>query len=696
MNAASDQARKRAAFLRAELERHNYRYYALDDPEASDAEYDGMLRELEKIESSYPHLRTADSPTQRVGEKPLRQFGTVVHSVPMLSLLNAFSESELAAFNRRISDSGCAGNIEYSAEPKFDGLAVSLRYENGEFVRGATRGDGASGEDVTGNLRTVRAIPLRLRNGAPSIFEIRGEVLMFRAEFEALNERQRVNGEKEFVNPRNAAAGSLRQLDPRVTAVRPLRFFAYGLGEVVGSELPESHSAVLDWLAELGMPVSVERAVVQGLDGALRFYRSMDSRRARLAFDIDGVVFKVNSLARQQELGFVARAPRFAIAYKFAAEEANTIITAIDIQVGRTGTLTPVARLEPVFVGGVTVTNATLHNEDEIRRKDLWAGDTVIVRRAGDVIPEVVGVAKAGPRKPADQFVMPSECPICKSAVIRLDGEAAARCSGGLFCVAQRKQALLHFASRRAMDIEGLGEKIVDQLVDRKLADSPADIYQLRVKEIALLDRLGDKSAQNLIDSINASRGRPLSRFIFALGIPGIGEEAAKVLARHFHSLDSLLLADWSAIAEEKKSNQRANASRKRRGEIAAPQILEGIGPELMASLEKFLALAQNREIIHALAESTKPEEVIAGTATVLAGKTFVLTGTLPNMARDQAKEMIESLGARVSSSVSSKTDFVLAGDLSGGKLETARALGVRIIDESGFMELIGKIRGGT
>ena len=684
-----ESARARVKVLRESLENHNYRYYVLDQPEISDTEYDRLFRELQKLERLYPGLQSPQSPTQRVGGEPLPEFGGVEHGIPMLSLGNAFSEEEMQAFDRRVREASGDATVEYSAEPKFDGLAVSLRYEHGAFVRGATRGDGSRGEDVTGNLRTVRAIPLALRSPFPEVLEVRGEVLMFRADFEAMNERQRSAGEKEFVNPRNAAAGSLRQLDPRITARRPLRFFAYGIGEVVGGGAQSRHSEIMDWVASLGMPVSAERKVVSGLTGMLDYHRTMAVRRPGLPYDIDGVVLKVNSLSLQEKLGFLSRAPRFAVAHKFPAEEAITEISDIDVQVGRTGTLTPVARLKAVFVGGVTVTNATLHNEDEIRRKDIWRGDRVVVRRAGDVIPEVVRVAEPGHRRSDDRFVMPGACPVCGSAVVRVEGESAARCSGGLFCAAQRKQALLHFASRRAMDIDGLGDKIVEQLVDKSLAMTPADVYGLKFENLADLERMGSKSANNLLESINASRGRPIARLVFALGIPGIGEEVAKVLVRHFETLDALIDADWTDIGEKKKAILKENAARKRRGEPPLPQLLEGVGPELMNSLSMFFSEERNRAVIMALKREVSPGAEAPVRDSRLTGKIFVLTGTLPTMTRDQAKSLIEGMGGKVTGSVSSKTDFVLSGDEAGGKLDKARSLGIPVLDESSFMKLL-------
>ena len=581
-----------------DIEAHNYGYYVLDAPTIPNAEYDKLFGELVELERAHPELLTPDSPTQRVGGMPLEEFPQVTHRTPMLSLNNAFSDDDVIGFDRRAREGLGKDEIEYAAEPKFDGLAISLLYDSGRFVQGATRGDGYTGEDVTANLRTVRSIPLKLRGARPpASIEVRGEIIMYKADFERLNVRQRERGEKEFANPRNAAAGSLRQLDPKLTAQRPLRFFAYGLGDAGGTTF-QRHSEVLDWIADQGLPVSAERATVRGLPGLLGFHRSMGEKRDKLRYAIDGVVYKVNRIDYQQLLGFVARAPRFAVAHKYAPEEALTEVIDIEVQVGRTGALTPVARLKPVSVGGVTVTNATLHNEDEVRRKDVWRGDTVIVRRAGDVIPEVVSVSKAGPRAPSDRFKMPARCPICGSEVVRLEGEAAARCTGGLFCRAQRKQALLHFASRRAMDIEGLGEKLVDQLVDLEIVRTPADIYRLDPGTLAALERMGEKSAQNVIAAIGKSKTPTLARFVYALGIPGVGEEVARILAKHFVGLEALLHADWADIAERKKGVQKENAARKRRGEVALPSVLEGIGPELMESLEKFFSQEHNREVI--------------------------------------------------------------------------------------------------
>lgn len=665
------EVRERAARLRSEIEDHNYRYYVLDAPTISDAGFDALMRELQALEARHPELVTTDSPTQRVGAAPSPEFRTVRHRVPMLSLANAFSDDEAEAFDRRVRDGLGVAEVEYSAEPKFDGLAISLEYEAGAFAAGATRGDGSEGEDVTANLRTIRSIPLRLRAAhAPRLLEVRGEVIMLKRDLAKLNERQRAHGEKEFVNPRNAAAGSLRQLDARVTASRPLRFYAYGLGEVDGATLPEKHSAVLDWLADLGLAVAGEREVVRGAAGMLSFYRALAAKRAALPYDIDGVVYKVNSLAQQAALGFVSRAPRFAVAHKFPAEEATTEVTGIEVQVGRTGAITPVARLAPVFVGGVTVTNATLHNEEEVRRKDVWRGDTAVVRRAGDVIPEVVRVAKPGPRRAADRFHMPTHCPECGSAVVRLPDEATARCSGGLFCPAQRRQALLHFASRRAMDIEGLGEKLVDQLVGGGLVSTAADLYTLDLEELSALERMGEKSAQNLLTALERSKQTTLARFVYALGIRNVGEATAKDLARHFGSLDRVLEADEAMLEK-----------------------VPDVGPVVAKSIRSFFSEPHNLAVVRSLRERGVRWDEGPGAARpetgTLAGKTFVLTGTLPNLSRDQARELIEARGGKVAGSVSKKTDFVLAGDEAGAKLAKARELGIQVLDEDRLRQLL-------
>ncbi|MDP2788214.1 MAG: NAD-dependent DNA ligase LigA [Pseudomonadota bacterium] len=679
-------ATERAQQLRAAINEANFRYYVLDAPTLPDAEYDRLLRELQAIEAAHPELLTPDSPTQRVGAGPLAAFADVAHVIPMLSLNNAFSEAEVMAFDRRVRE-GLEredATIEYAVEPKFDGLAVALHYQRGVFVRGATRGDGASGEDVSANLRTIRAIPMRLASEQPPEWlEVRGEVLMLRRDFERLNEVARENGEKTFVNPRNAAAGSLRQLDPRITAQRRLSFFAYGVGRVEAAAglpawLPETHAAVMDSLAELHLPVSSERSVVHGVDGLMRYFHALGARRDSLPFDIDGAVYKVNRLADQAALGFVARAPRFAIAHKYPAQEEITQVEGIDVQVGRTGVLTPVARLKPVFVGGVTVTNATLHNEDEVRRKDVRVGDSVIVRRAGDVIPEVASVLLD--RRPMGvtigdlvtpefpPFSMPVVCPECGAPVVRLEGEAAARCSNGLSCPAQRKQALIHFASRRAMDIEGLGDKLVEQLLDRGLVQTPADLYRLEQAQLAGLERMADKSADNLLQAIEISRGRELARFIFALGIRQVGEQTAKDLARHFGSLAALMAADAAAL-----------------------QQVPDVGPVVAASMRAFFAEVHNQTVIENLrqARAWKDGEAQAAVAGKLLGKAFVLTGTLPNLSRDQAKALIEAEGGKVAGSVSRKTDYVVAGAEPGSKFTKAQELGIRILDEITFLDLI-------
>jgi len=677
---------KRAAALRAALERHNRLYYVEDAPEITDAEYDRLFQELCDLEREHPALRSPDSPTQRVGAPPLPEFAEVRHRVPMLSIGNAFDEEEVRAFDRRVREALGAAAVEYAAEPKFDGLAVSLIYRGGLLIQGATRGDGSTGEDITPNLRTVRSIPLKV-DSSGDLLEVRGEVLMYRKEFDELNARQREAGEKEYVNPRNAAAGAVRQLDSRITAGRPLRFFAYAVAHS-SAPLPPTHSATLQRLAQFGFPVCADIDTVQGAEGLLQYYERLGSRRERLAYAIDGVVYKVNRLDWQEKLGYVSRAPRFALAHKFPAEEQATEVLGVDVQVGRTGILTPVARLKPVFVGGATVTNATLHNEDELRRKDVWTGDTVVVRRAGDVIPEVVRVQKPGPRRPADRFDMPKACPVCHSPVVRMAGEAATRCTGGLFCKAQRKQTLLHYASRRAMDIEGLGEKLVDQLVEKNLVKSLADLYGLKSEALAALDRMGETSSSSVVSSIDHSRNATLSRFIFGLGIPGVGEEVAKILEKHFGKLEPFMAADWKAISAEKESIRKENVRRKKRGEPALDVPLEGIGPEIMESIEKFLHEIHNKDVIQRLDKLIRFETSAPGRPAPDV-KTFVLTGTLAGMSRDVAKAAIEAKGHKVASAVSTRTSFVVAGEDAGSKLEKARALGVRIVGEHEFLDLL-------
>jgi len=668
---AGKSLRKHVEDLRREIDRHNHLYYVLDQPEITDAEFDRLFSELVSLEQEHPELASPDSPTQRIGAPPLKEFAEVRHRTPMLSLSNAFDEEEVRAFDRRVREGLEADPVEYAVEPKFDGLAVSLSFRDGVFVQGATRGDGTTGEDVTPNLRTVRSLPLRLpRASDTGDLEVRGEVVMFRRSFEALNERQRRAGEKEFANPRNAAAGSLRQLDSRITAQRPLHFFAYAVGVSAGARW-STHSETLDRLVELGFSVSPDRDLVQGVEGLLAYYARIGAKRERLPYVIDGVVYKVNRLDWQRNLGFVSRAPRFALAHKYPAQEQVTEVLGIDVQVGRTGALTPVARLRPVQVGGVTVTNATLHNEDELRRKDVRIGDTVVVRRAGDVIPEVVSVRLDKRPAEARPFHMPKKCPVCGSAVTKAQDEAVARCSGGLYCPAQRKQALRHFASRRALDIEGLGEKLVDQLVDGELVRTPADIYQLPVGMLAALERMGEKSAANVVAAIDKSKHTTLARFIFALGVRNVGESTARDFARYFGSLDRLMNASETEL-------------------VSVPDV----GPVVARSIHEFFREKHNREVIEKLraAGVSWPESGGAAATAPENVKTFVLTGTLPNMTREDARQEIEAKGHRVASSVSSKTSYVVAGSEPGSKLEAARALGVPVLDEEAFLDLLKRL----
>jgi DNA ligase (NAD+) len=660
--------------LRQQIERHNYQYYVLDDPVVPDAEYDRLFRELQKIEQDYPRLVTPESPTQRVGAAPLKAFSQVTHEIPMLSLGNAFEETEVEAFDRRVCEGSSVDMVEYAVEPKFDGLAVSLCYEQGVLKTGATRGDGNAGEDITLNLRTIKSIPLHLTaENIPPLLEVRGEVLMLKADFLKLNQRQRDKGEKEFANPRNAAAGSLRQLNPAVTATRHLAFFAYGIGRIEGGQMPkDTHSDVMAYLISLHFPVAKECKVVTGLQALLTYYYEIGAMRDDLPYDIDGVVYKVNALSQQEKLGFVSRAPRFAIAHKFPAQEAMTRVLDIDVQVGRTGALTPVARLEPVFVGGVTVTNATLHNADEIKRKDVRIGDTVIVHRAGDVIPEVVSVVLA--QRPAQtlSFVMPAQCPVCGARAVRLEGETVVRCSGGLFCPAQQKQAIIHFVSRRALDIEGLGDKLVEQLVDNAVVRTPVDLYKLGVAALMNLERLAEKSVDNILQAIEKSKQTTLARFIYALGIRNVGETTAKVLALHYGSLDRLMDAELENL-----------------------QIVPDVGPIVAQSIVSFFAEPHNREVIEQMRLSGvcwqehdgKPIPTAAETA--VSGKTFVLTGTLPTMSREDAKQEIEAQGGKVTGSVSKKTDYVVVGADPGSKYDKALSLGITILDEEKLHALL-------
>ncbi len=677
----------RITALRKELDRHNVAYYVLDAPSVPDAEYDRIFRELQTLEAAYPELATPDSPTCRVGGKPLDGFVPVRHAVPMLSIRTETDTgaSGARAFDARVrKELGLADTdppVEYHAELKFDGLAINLRYERGVLVAAATRGDGETGEDVTQNLRTVHLIPLRLKTESPpAVLEVRGEVYMRRDDFDRYNAKQRAAGKPTLVNPRNGAAGSLRQLDPKLAALRPLSFFAYGLGEVRDWDgAPATHGATLAALAGLGVPVCDERRVCQGADALIAFHDDIAARRDQLGFDIDGVVYKVNRINLQRELGFITREPRWAVAHKYPAQEELTTVLGIEVQVGRTGALTPVARLAPVFVGGVTVTNATLHNQDEIDRKDVRIGDTVFVRRAGDVIPEVVAVVldrRPVPGPPRfDLLAQYPVCPVCGSHVVRLPDEAVARCTGGLFCPAQQRCALLHFAARRALDIEGLGDKRVDQLMGSGLVHTPADLYGLSFTGVAGLERMGDKSAANLLDAIEKSKATTLARFIFALGIRNVGEATAKDLARHFGALDSLITADEQSLLQ-----------------------VHDVGQIVAQSITQFFAEPHNLEVIRGLrtagvhwAEVKRLPQSMG----MLSGKTFVLTGTLPNLSRDQAKEKIEAAGGKVAGSVSKKTDFVVAGLEAGSKLAKAEELGLMILDEAGLLALFEERESG-
>ena len=679
---------QRAEKLRAQLQHHAQRYYVLDAPEIPDAEYDKLFQELQAIEAARPELLSADSPTQRVIGKVLDGFASVRHTVPMLSIRTETDTTANGAIafdnrvRRELELTEADAPIDYAAELKFDGLAVNLRYEHGVLVQAATRGDGESGEDVTQNIRTVAEIPLRLSIIVASVLEVRGEVYMRRDRFDALNERQRAliaqgaKNEKTFVNPRNAAAGAVRQLDPAIAAKRPLSFFAYGLGDVQGWDVPDSHTGLLDALAAAGVPVCADRAIVQGAEGLSAFHAAMGAKRDALPFDIDGVVYKVNSRALQQRLGFVTREPRWAVAHKYPAQEQMTLLRAIDIQVGRTGKLTPVAKLEPVFVGGTTVSNATLHNEDEARRKDVRVGDTVIVRRAGDVIPEVVGVVlerrPAGVGDPFDLYQrLDGKCPICGSAITREEGEVDWRCSGGLFCPAQRKQAILHFAQRRALDIEGLGDRIVDQLVDAGTVRTLPELYTLGLAKLIELDRMGEKSAVNLLAGLEDSKRTTLARFLYGLGIRHVGETTAKDLVNHFGGIDRVMKATVEQLLE-----------------------VHDVGPVVAQSIHTFFDQPHNVEVVEQLrAAGVHWEETEGAVADVvpkpLVGITFVLTGTLPTLSRDDAKERIEAAGGKVSGSVSKKTHFVVAGAEAGSKLDKARELGISVLDEAALLDML-------
>ena len=694
MSARADAQRPalRAAELRAALNRHAHLYYVLDAPEIPDAEYDRLFRELQALEAAHPELLTPDSPTQRVLGQVLDGLAPVRHAVPMLSIHTETDTTAAGAlkFDKTVRNAldlpDDAPPVVYHCELKFDGLAINLRYEQGVLVQAATRGDGETGEDVTQNIRTIGQVPLRLAGLAPPVLEVRGEVYMRRDAFERLNERQRERGEKTFINPRNTAAGAVRQLDPAVTAQRPLSFFAYGLGDVQGWALPATHHELLDVLAAAGVPVCADRRVVHGAEGLVAFHREIEARRDALAFDIDGVVYKVDALELQRRLGFKTREPRWAVAHKYPAQEQMTRLLGIEVQVGRTGKLTPVARLEPVFVGGTTVSNATLHNLFELRRKGVRVGDQVIVRRAGDVIPEVVGrvteVAVAGvavpgvpvpaPRRPyVPNFRMPRHCPVCGSRVLREKGGIEHRCTGGLFCPAQRKQAILHFAGRRAMDIEGLGDRLVDQLVDTGIVRTLPELYRLGVAKLAALERMADRSAANLVAALDKSKDTTLARFLYALGIRHVGEATAKDLAKHFGALDRVMDASIEQLLE-----------------------VTDVGPVVAQSIRTFFDQPHNREVVEQLraAGIHWPEHdgaAAEAAALPLAGKTLVLTGTLPTLSRDEAKALIEAAGAKVAGSVSKKTSYVVAGDEAGSKLEKARELGVPVLDEAGLHALL-------
>ncbi len=659
--------------LRAQIRHHNYLYYVLDDPAIPDAEYDRLFRELQALETAHPELITSDSPTQRVGGMALSAFGEVRHALPMLSLANVFNEEELHGFDKRIHERLKTDDIiEYVAEPKLDGLAISLLYEEGVLVTAATRGDGETGEDVTQNVRTIQAVPLRLLGeGWPRRLEVRGEIYMPKAGFNALNTKLRQDGAKTFVNPRNAAAGSLRQLDAKITAKRPLTMFCYAVGLVESGVMPTTHYASLQQLAAWGLRVCPDAQIVQGATGCLDYFHAIGTRRSSLPYDIDGVVYKVNSLALQQTLGFVSRAPRWAIAHKFPAQEEITILEEVEFQVGRTGALTPVARLKPVFVGGVTVSNATLHNMDEIERKDVRIGDAVIIRRAGDVIPEIARVVLERRQVKAQLITLPSHCPVCGSEVVRPEGEAVARCTGGLYCPAQIKEAIKHFASRRAMNIDGLGDKLVEQFFEQGLIRHVDDLYRLSASRMAALDRMGEKSADNLMQALAKSKNTTLERFIYALGIREVGESTAKALAKHFGSLEALQAANEETL-----------------------KLVPDIGPVVAANIAQFFSEAHNRETIAHLRElgvqwqnyEAKPAEALP-----LAGKTYVITGTL-SRSRDEIKTELEMLGAKVSSSVSKKTTALIAGDNAGSKFDKAQELGVEVLDEVDLSVLLSRL----
>ncbi len=658
--------------LRQDLRRYEYEYHVLDNPTIPDAEYDRLFHQLKALEAAHPELITADSPTQRVGAKPLSGFAQIRHEIPMLSLDNAFSDEEFYAFVKRIEDRliRLPEPLTFCCEPKLDGLAVSILYVNGILTQAATRGDGATGEDITANIRTIRNIPLQLlMDNPPARLEVRGEVFMPHAGFERLNQQALEKGEKTFANPRNAAAGSLRQLDPKITSKRPLVLNAYGIGIAEGVDLPNTHYDRLQWLKSIGIPVNPEIRLCNGIDEVLDFYRDIQNKRSSLGYDIDGTVLKINDIALQEKLGFISKAPRWAIAYKFPAQEELTRLNDVEFQVGRTGAITPVAKLEPVFVAGVTVSNATLHNGDEIERLDIAIGDTVVIRRAGDVIPQIIGVLHD--RRPADArpIIFPETCPVCDSAIVRIEGEAVARCTGGLFCAAQRKEALKHFVSRKAMDIDGVGGKLIEQLVDRELIHTPADLFKLDLTTLTRLERMGTKSAENALASLEKAKNTTLARFIFALGIREVGEATALNLANHFKTLEALQNADLEALQQVPDV-----------GEVVANRILAfWHEPHNVAVVNDLIAQGVHWETV-------ETKEVIENR---FKGKTVVLTGTLTQMGRNEAKALLQDMGAKVSGSVSAKTDFVIAGDAAGSKLTKAQELGVTVLTEEEFLAQI-------
>lgn len=658
--------------LRQQINEHNYHYYALDAPIISDAEYDQLFQQLVKLEAEYPELISNESPTQRVGSATLKTFSEVHHSVPMLSLENAFTEEDVLAFDKRVRDRLNVQTLEYVCEPKIDGLAVNIRYENGVLIQAATRGDGETGEDVTDNIRTIHSVPLRLRGKHfPQVLEVRGEVFMSKSGFLQLNKQAAARGEKIFANPRNAAAGSLRQLDSKITAARPLEMFFYGVGSIEGGEIAATHYDMLKQLQEWGLRINPETKVTENIEACIKYYIALGKKREKLFYEIDGVVYKVNQKAEQEKLGFVSRAPRWAMAHKFPAAQVTTIIEAVEFQVGRTGALTPVARLKPVAVSGVIVSNATLHNMDEIARKGIHIGDTVIIQRAGDVIPEVVAVVSKVHSTHLKTIHLPMQCPVCHSAIEQVEGEAVARCSAGLFCPAQRKEAVRHFASRRALDIEGMGEKLIDQLVEKKLIQNAADLYTLSFSELSQLERMAEKSAQNILDALEKSKHTTLARFLYALGVREVGEATAKQLAKHFGDLEPLINASLDEL-----------------------QAISDVGPVVAQHIVKFFAEKHNLQVIHKLKQvgvwwdkiEVKKLEL------PLTGQTFVLTGTLRAMARETAKEKLENLGAKVAGSVSAKTSYVVAGEEAGSKLAKAQKLGVAILNEEEFLKLLNEV----